>query len=60
LLHRLELDRFLDETSPEGREEIPWPLMATVLVTCPHFCNRKRLAPALRPASIWFSTPVTF
>lgn len=32
LLRRLELDRFLDETLPEGREEIPWPLMATVLV----------------------------
>jgi len=32
LLHRLELDRFLEETLPEGREEIPWPLMATVLV----------------------------
>jgi transposase len=32
LLRRLELDRFLDETLPAGREEIPWPLMATVLV----------------------------
>ncbi len=32
LLHRLELDRFLEETLPAGREEIPWPLMATVLV----------------------------
>jgi len=32
LLRRLELDRFLEETLPEGREEIPWPLMATVLV----------------------------
>ena len=32
LLHRLQLDRFLAETLPEGREEIPWPLMAIVLV----------------------------
>lgn len=32
LLRRLELDRFLEETLPEGRQEIPWPLMATVLV----------------------------
>jgi len=32
LLRRLELDRFLKETLPEGREEIPWPWMATVLV----------------------------
>ena len=32
LLRRLDLDRFLEETLPEGREEIPWPLMATVLV----------------------------
>jgi hypothetical protein len=28
LLRRLELDRFLEETLPEGREEIPWPLDA--------------------------------
>jgi hypothetical protein len=32
LMRRLELDGFLEETLPEGREEIPWPLMATVLV----------------------------
>jgi len=32
LLRRLELDRFLEETLPEGRGEISWPLMATVLV----------------------------
>jgi transposase len=32
LMRWLELDRFLEETLPEGREEIPWPLMATVLV----------------------------
>ena len=27
-----ELDRFLAESLPAGREQIPWPLMATVLV----------------------------
>jgi hypothetical protein len=32
LLRRLGLDRLLDETPPEGREEIPGLLMATVLV----------------------------
>jgi len=32
LLRRLGLDRFLEETLSAGREEIPWPLMATVLV----------------------------
>ncbi len=32
LLRRLGLDGFLEERLPEGREEIPWPLMATVLV----------------------------
>jgi transposase len=32
LLRHLELDRFLKEALPVGREQIPWPLMATVLV----------------------------
>jgi transposase len=32
LLRRLELDRFLEETLPEGREQIPWAVMAQVLV----------------------------
>ncbi|TFG43099.1 MAG: IS1634 family transposase [Syntrophobacterales bacterium] len=32
LLRRLELDRFLNETLPEGREQIPWAVMAQVLV----------------------------
>ena len=32
LLRQLGLDRFLEETLPEGREQIPWPLMAMVLV----------------------------
>jgi transposase len=32
LLRRLELDRFLKEILPDGREDIPWPLMVKVLV----------------------------
>jgi transposase len=32
LLRRLELDRFLEETLPGGRVEIPWAVMAQVLV----------------------------
>jgi hypothetical protein len=32
LLRQLELDRFLDENLSRGREQIPWPLMAMVLV----------------------------
>jgi len=32
LLRRLGLDRFLEETLPEGREQIPWPLMVMVPV----------------------------
>ena len=34
LLRRLELIDFLDEITPRGRAEIPWPLMAAVLVLC--------------------------
>lgn len=32
LLRRLELDRFLEEALPSGREEIPWAAMAMILV----------------------------
>ncbi len=32
LLRRLELERFLEETLPNGREEIPWPAMAMILI----------------------------
>ena len=32
LLRRLELDRFLEEALPSGREEIPWAVMAMILV----------------------------
>ncbi len=32
LLRRLELDRFLEEQLPNGREEIPWSAMAMILI----------------------------
>jgi transposase len=32
LLRRLELDRFLEEKLPNGREEIPWSAMAMILI----------------------------
>jgi hypothetical protein len=32
LLRQLELDRFLDENLSRGREQVPWPLVAMVLV----------------------------
>jgi transposase len=32
LLRQLELDRFLDRNLSRGREQVPWPLMAMVLV----------------------------
>ena len=32
LLRRLELDRFLEETLANGREEIPWSAMAMILI----------------------------
>ncbi len=32
LLRLLELDRFFEQTLAAGREEIPWPMMAAVLV----------------------------
>jgi transposase len=32
LLRQLQLDRFLDENLSRGREQVPWPLMAMVLV----------------------------
>jgi hypothetical protein len=34
LLRRLELIDFLEEIMPVGRAELPWPLMAAVLVLC--------------------------
>jgi transposase len=34
LIRRLNLDRFLSKHIPEGREKIPWSLMAMVLVIC--------------------------
>ena len=32
LLHRLELDRFLEQMLPNGREEIPWSATAMILL----------------------------
>src|SRR6266481_1986445 len=32
LLRRLELDRFLEQRLPNGREEIPWSAMAMILI----------------------------
>jgi transposase len=32
LLHQLDLDRFLEQRLSRGREQVPWPLMAMVLV----------------------------
>ena len=32
LLRRLELDRFLEQTLPNRREEIPWSEMAMILI----------------------------
>ncbi len=32
LMRLMELDRFFEQTLPSGREEIPWPVMAAVLV----------------------------
>ena len=34
LLRKLRLLEFLEEIMPAGREEVPWPLMAAVLVLC--------------------------
>ncbi len=34
ILKTLDLPEFLDEIMPAGREEVPWPLMAAVLVLC--------------------------
>ena len=34
LLRKLEVLEFLEEIMPAGREEVPWPLMAAVLVLC--------------------------
>jgi transposase len=34
ILRKLDLPDFLDEIMPSGREEVPWPMMAAVLVLC--------------------------
>jgi hypothetical protein len=38
LIDQLGLKEFLDDTIPSGREDIPWSLMALVLVLC-RLCN---------------------
>jgi transposase len=38
LLDKLNLNRWLGRTLPSGREEIPWAIMAQVLVIC-RFCD---------------------
>jgi transposase len=53
LLRRLELDRFLQEKLPNGREEIPWSAMATILILsrlCEP-CSELHLAEQLYEAS---------
>jgi len=59
ILRRLEWIDFLEEIMPSGREDIPWPLMAAVLVLCrlcrpsselyiaEHFYDRTALADLL-------------
>ena len=34
ILQKLDLPDFLDEIMPTGREQVPWPMMAAVLVLC--------------------------
>ena len=34
ILQKLDLPDFLDEIMPPGREDVPWPMMAAVLVLC--------------------------
>jgi len=34
ILQKLDLPDFLDEIMPPGREQVPWPMMAAVLVLC--------------------------
>jgi transposase len=38
MIHKLRLHDFLKRTIPQGKEDIPWSLMAQVLVVC-RFCN---------------------
>jgi len=38
MIHKLRLHDFLQRTIPQGKEDIPWSLMAQVLVVC-RFCN---------------------
>lgn len=38
IIRKLKLDEFLKKTIPTGKEEIPWAMLALVLVIC-RFCN---------------------
>ena len=38
LIHRLQLDAFLQEVIPRGKEEIPWSKIALILIIC-RLCN---------------------
>jgi transposase len=38
IIRRLQLDEFLKRTIPEGKEEVPWSVMAQVLTIC-RLCN---------------------
>ena len=38
IIRRLQLDEFLKRTIPEGKEEVPWSMMAQVLTIC-RLCN---------------------
>jgi Transposase DDE domain len=55
LLRRLERDRFLEETLPNGREEIPWPAMAMILILGRLWepSRERPLAEHLYEASAW-------
>lgn len=38
IIRRLHLDEFLKRAIPEGKEDVPWPVMAQVLTIC-RLCN---------------------
>jgi len=38
VIRQLQLDDFLKRTIPQGKEQVPWPLMAQLLVVC-RLCN---------------------
>ena len=38
IIRRLQLDEFLKRTIPDGKEDVPWPVMAQILTIC-RLCN---------------------